>query len=93
MSTNKDDTTPVPLVSERYINIEGKVSFVSALMLVAEGEYVLLKIEVSKGKWVTLIKERLDSPFSHIIEPNGISQAIRAYISQEIDNALKTKGR
>lgn len=47
-----------------------------ALHLVAEGEHVLLKMEIGKGNWVTLIKERLDSPFSHIIEPAGIEAAI-----------------
>jgi hypothetical protein len=46
-----------------------------ALWLVAEGEHVLLKIE-ENGKWVTLVKERLDSPFSHIVEPLGIRNAI-----------------
>lgn len=71
--------------------LEIQTVFPTALMLVAEGDYVLLKMEVVKGEWITLIKERLDSPFSHIIEPNGISQAIRAYILQEIDNALKNK--
>lgn len=48
-----------------------------ALWLVAEGEHAVLKIEVEKGKWVTLITERLDSPFSHIIEPAGIEAAIK----------------
>lgn len=48
----------------------------NALHLVAEGEYAVLKIEVEKGKWVELIRERLDSPFSHIIEPLGIERAI-----------------
>ena len=47
-----------------------------ALMLVAEGEYAVLKIESEKGKWVELIRERLDSPFSHIIEPAGIITAL-----------------
>lgn len=47
-----------------------------ALWLVAEGEYAILKMEVRKGEWVELIKERLDSPFSHIIEPLGIERAI-----------------
>lgn len=47
-----------------------------ALFLRAEGEYVILAIESEKGKWVELIKERLDSPFSHIIEALGIQAAI-----------------
>lgn len=50
-----------------------------ALWLVAEGDYAVLKMEVKEGKWITLIKERLDSPFSHIIEPLGIVRAVEKY--------------
>lgn len=50
------------------------------LWLVAEGEYVVLKMEVSKGIWIELIKERLYSPFSHIIEPLGVETAIQKQI-------------
>jgi hypothetical protein len=50
----------------------------NALMLVAEGEYAILKMEVN-GAWIELIRERLDSPFSHIIEPAGIEKAIKEY--------------
>lgn len=53
--------------------------FKNALHLRAEGEYAILEIEVEKGKWVQLIKERLDSPFSHIIDPLGIQRAIENY--------------
>jgi hypothetical protein len=52
-----------------------KMTNQNALWLVAEGDYVLLKIEVNK-EWVTLIKEPKDSPFSHIIEPSGIQAKI-----------------
>lgn len=45
------------------------------LHLRAEGEYVILSINVN-DKWVDLIKERLDSAFSHIIEPLGIETAL-----------------
>lgn len=48
-----------------------------ALFLRAEGDYAILEIEAEKGKWVELIRERLDSPFSHIIEPAGIESAIQ----------------
>lgn len=48
----------------------------NALHLRAEGEFVLLEMEINK-EWVTLIKERLDSPFSHIIEGLGIENAIK----------------
>lgn len=46
-----------------------------ALHLRAEGDYAILEIETEKG-WVELIRERLDSPFSHIIEPAGIEGRI-----------------
>lgn len=51
-----------------------------AFHLVAEGDYAVLKIESEKGIWVELIRERLDSPFSHIIEPAGIENAIKKSI-------------
>lgn len=47
----------------------------NALWLVAEGEHVYLKIEINK-EWIILIKERLDYPFSHIIESAGIEAKI-----------------
>lgn len=47
----------------------------NALMLRSEGEYAILEIEVN-GEWKELIRERLDSPFSHIIEPLGIESII-----------------
>lgn len=49
----------------------------NALHLRAEGEHVILEIEVN-GKWVQLIKERMDSAFSHIIEPAGIQVRVEA---------------
>jgi len=47
----------------------------NALHLFAEGEHAVLAIEVN-GKWIELIRERLDSPFSHIIEPLGIKRIV-----------------
>jgi hypothetical protein len=47
-----------------------------ALWLVAEDGKALLKTERTKGDWVTLISESIDGPFSHIIEPNGIANAL-----------------
>lgn len=51
----------------------------NALWLVAEGDYAVLKMEGEEGKWVELIRECLDSPFSHIIEPAGIQNAIQKF--------------
>jgi hypothetical protein len=47
-----------------------------ALWLRAEGDYAILSIEVRKGVWVELIRETIDSPFSHIIEPLGIQRIL-----------------
>lgn len=46
------------------------------LHLRAEGEFAILEIQVN-GKWIQLIKERLDSAFSHIINPVGIEHQIK----------------
>lgn len=53
----------------------------NALHLRAEGDYAILSIEVN-GTWIELIRERLDSPFSHIIEPAGIQTAISKNIKE-----------
>jgi hypothetical protein len=47
-----------------------------ALWLVADGGKAVLKAERVKGEWVTLITEQADGPFSHIIEPSGIAEAL-----------------
>lgn len=44
-----------------------------AIMLVAEGGCAVVKIEIG-GQWIELIRESLDGPFSHIIEPSGIDR-------------------
>ena len=59
----------------------------NALMLRAEGEYAILEIEFN-GKWAELIRERLDSPFSHIIEPTGIYNKVN-----NIDDSVIPKNR
>ena len=46
-----------------------------AIMLVADGGCAVVRIEIG-GKWVELIREPLDAPFSHIIEPSGIDRAV-----------------
>lgn len=47
-----------------------------AIMLVKEGDYTIVKMEIRKGKWIELIKELSDRAFSHIIETNGINTKI-----------------
>ena len=41
-----------------------------------EGQYVVVLIEAATGQWVELIRENVDSPFSHIIEPAGIKRRV-----------------
>lgn len=53
-----------------------KIKTYDALHLRAEGDYAILEIETEKG-WVELIRERLDSPFSHIVESLGIESRIK----------------
>jgi hypothetical protein len=48
----------------------------NALHLVAVDGCAVLRIERGKGDWVELIREPLDGPFSHIIEPAGIDAAL-----------------
>ena len=58
-----------------------------ALMLVAEGEHAVIKIEVN-GEWVVLIKERLDAPFSQIIEHNGLENAVAKSAMQKLEEPI-----
>lgn len=56
-----------------------EVQYISTPMplhLYAEGPFVKLRIQC-KGVWIELITERLDSPFSHFIEPAGIEYEIK----------------
>jgi len=46
---------------------------VSGIWLRAEGQHAVVLVE-RDGRWVEVIREPLDAPFSHIIEPNGIRQ-------------------
>lgn len=47
----------------------------AAIHLVREGNYAVVKIE-HNDEWIELIREHIDGPFSHIIEPSGIDAAI-----------------
>lgn len=56
-------------------NVLRETKALHAIHLVAEGGCAVVKIEVG-GRWVELIRESLDGPFSHIIEPSGIDRAV-----------------
>jgi hypothetical protein len=44
------------------------------------------------GVWVELIRESLDGPFSHIIEPSGIQQIINDHCDQQSYADLAASG-
>jgi hypothetical protein len=46
---------------------------VTGIWLRAEGDSAVVLVE-RDGRWVEVIRETKDSPFSHIVEPNGIRQ-------------------
>jgi hypothetical protein len=39
------------------------------------GDYAYVAVEID-GEWVDVIRERLDSNFSHIVEPGGMLKAL-----------------
>jgi hypothetical protein len=47
----------------------------NAIHLYRDGDHAVVAIEVDR-QWVILIKEYIDSPFSHIIEPSGIQRCV-----------------
>ena len=49
----------------------------TGIWLVREGEHCEVRVERG-GKWITVIREFVDSPFSHIVEPAGILAAEKA---------------
>lgn len=48
-----------------------------AIWLRREGNHVVVLVEFAneKGRWIRVIRETIDGPFSHIIEPGGILDA------------------
>jgi hypothetical protein len=44
---------------------------VSGIWLRAEGKHAVVLVE-RDGQWTEVIREFLESPFSHIIEPDGV---------------------
>jgi hypothetical protein len=44
---------------------------VDGIWLRREGEYAVVLAELD-GKWVEVIREHVEGPFSHIVEPDGI---------------------
>lgn len=48
---------------------------VSAIHLVREGNYAVVKVEVD-GRWTEVCREYFDGNFSHIVESGGINRRI-----------------
>jgi len=63
------DSTPSPALQDAVKETFG------AIHLFAKEGHAVVSIEVN-DKWIELMKEPLDSPFSHIIEPLGIQRKI-----------------
>ena len=62
-----------------------------AIWLKREGVHAVVLIESAKGQWIELIRENIDSPFSHIIEPAGI--AARLVNAGMLSTQTKAEGR
>ena len=57
---------------------------VHGVMLRSDLTHAIVEVETPKGTWVELMRERLDSPFSHICEPSGIrARALKLKPTQE----------
>lgn len=48
----------------------------NAIHLVRLGNFAVVRMEV-EGRWVELIREPYDAPFSHIVEPSGIEDLVQ----------------
>lgn len=65
-------------LEKQYNGMKSKKIEISGLMLRNEDDHVIVEVEIN-GKWHQVIKEfsgRIESAFSHIIEPDGIRAAI-----------------
>lgn len=50
-----------------------------AIHLHRVGDYVIVSVEARPGEWVEVIRELVDSNFSHIVEPLGIEDVFRSH--------------
>lgn len=46
----------------------------NAIHLYRNGDYAIVAVEID-GRWIEVIREFIDSNFSHIVEPEGIARA------------------
>lgn len=48
---------------------------IKAIKLVRKGEFAVVEIETDSG-WTQVIREFIDSPFSHIVEESGMQSSV-----------------
>jgi hypothetical protein len=53
----------------------------NAIHLYREGDHAIVAVEI-EGKWVPVIREFIDSPFSHIVEPAGMQRCISRSLNE-----------
>ena len=63
-------------------NRAAKATGYGPIHLYREGDWVKVLIE-HDGQWVEVIREHFDGPFSHIIEPLGIEEALKRAKAEE----------
>lgn len=47
---------------------------IKGIWLVRVGDCASVRVEIA-DKWVEVLSERIDGPFSHIVEPGGVMRA------------------
>lgn len=62
-----------PLMNQRQAQL---LTGYGAIALRRIGDYAVVEIEAKPGLWIEVIRESLDSNFSHIVEPLGIEEAM-----------------
>ena len=62
-----------------------------AIWLKWDGSDTVVYVEAG-GQWVEVIREPYDSPFSHIVEPSGISRSIKEAATESSEQDLRDAG-
>ncbi len=66
---------PTPMQRQRQAQL---LTGYGPIHLLREGDYAIVLVEARPGVWVEVIREHIDGPFSHIVEPLGIEAKFRA---------------
>ena len=62
-----------------------------AIWLKREGTDTVVCVEAG-GQWVEVIREPCDCPFSHIVEPSGITRRIKEAATDASEQDLRASG-